>query len=155
MSENLHPFETVSVDELATMPGHLIRRLNQFSNAIFSDQMRAGGMDLTSVQYAALVILSQSPGIDQARLAAKIAFDRSTIGGVLRRLEEKGLIERALDEDDRRARRLHLTEVGREVLRKLQPEVNEVQHKITATLSAQERQDFMSLIRKMIGEERS
>ena len=39
---------------LNAMPGHLIRRLHQLSTATFSEQMKAAGIDMTSVQFAAL-----------------------------------------------------------------------------------------------------
>ena len=37
-----------------------------------------------------------NPGIDQARLATAIAFDRATTGGVIDRLEAKGLVRREI-----------------------------------------------------------
>ncbi|WP_349773890.1 hypothetical protein [Mameliella alba] len=64
-----------------TMPGHLIRRLQQLSASIFAERMREAGVDLTSPQFAALAMLQEHPGIDQATLAGMIAHDRATIGG--------------------------------------------------------------------------
>ena len=95
------------------MAGHLIRRLHQQSTQIFQAQTQAAGFDLTSVQFAALDAIAQQPGIDQASLAATIGFDRATIGGVIDRLERKGLVQRVVSEQDRRARQLHLTRRGR------------------------------------------
>lgn len=138
-------------DDLRRMPGHMIRRLNQLSHAIFTEEMRRGAVDLTSVQYAAMVVLNHHPGIDQANLAAMIAFDRATIGGVVRRLEEKGLIERQLDENDRRARQLRLTDAGRAVLAQMDPKVRLVQGKILEKLNDTEQRLFLGLMRKMIG----
>ncbi|MDO5705717.1 MAG: MarR family transcriptional regulator [Paracoccus sp. (in: a-proteobacteria)] len=138
-------------DDLRRMPGHMIRRLNQLSHAIFTEQMRRGALDLTSVQYAAMIVLNHHPGIDQANLAEMIAFDRATIGGVVRRLEKKGLIERQLDENDRRARQLHLTEAGRAMLVQMDPRVRLVQDNILERLDETEHRLFLGLMRKMIG----
>jgi DNA-binding MarR family transcriptional regulator len=88
------------------MAGHLIRRLHQQSTQVFQAQTQAAGFDLTSVQFAALDAVAQQPGIDQASLAATISFDRATIGGVIDRLERKGLVQRTVSPDDRRARLL-------------------------------------------------
>lgn len=74
--------------EFTTMPGHLIRRAQQVSIAIFAEE--CAGLDLTSVQYAALSAIGAHPGVDATRLSTLIAFDRSTIGDVLERLESKG-----------------------------------------------------------------
>ena len=55
-----------SRDDLNRMPGHLIRRLNQRSTAVFSERLKSAPVELTSVQYAALDVLAREPGIDQA-----------------------------------------------------------------------------------------
>ena len=59
--------------ELYALPGHLIRRLNQISVSVFAARVAEEGFDLTPVQFAALMILSENPGIDQATLAGLIA----------------------------------------------------------------------------------
>ncbi|MDH4053100.1 MAG: MarR family transcriptional regulator, partial [Rubrivivax sp.] len=98
------------------MAGHLIRRLHQQSTQIFQAHTQAAGFGLTPVQFAALDAMAQQPGIDQASLAATISFDRATIGGVIDRLEHKGLVQRVVSAQDRRARRLHLTPAGDHLL---------------------------------------
>src|ERR1700685_1735979 len=74
------------------MPGHLIRRLHQISFALFVDQAKA--FDITPVQYAAIAAINNHPGIDQTALSNIIAFDRTTIGDVVGRLEKKKLVKR-------------------------------------------------------------
>ena len=105
------------------MAGHLIRRLHQQSTQVFQVQTQAAGLDLTSVQFAALDAIAQEPGIDQASLAATISFDRATIGSVIERLENKGLVERVVSEHDRRARQLRLTRGGARLLAACRPVV--------------------------------
>ena len=131
-----------------SMPGHLIRRLQQISASVFAERMKAMGLDLTSPQYAALSILHDNPGIDQATLAGLIAYDRPTIGGVVDRLVNKSLIERQTNPNDRRARHLTLTDLGRSTLSRLQPIVANIQDDILPGLTDQERQTFISLAGK-------
>ncbi len=133
------------------MAGHLIRRLHQQSTQVFQARTQAAGFELTSVQFAALDAVAQQPGIDQASLAATISFDRATIGGVVDRLEQKGLVERTVSPDDRRARLLHLTAAGRRQLAALRPVVEALQAEILAPLSAKERTAFLALARKALG----
>ncbi len=133
------------------MAGHLIRRLQQQSTQIFQAQTQAAGLDLTSVQFAALDTIAQQPGIDQASLAATISFDRATIGGVIDRLESKGLVQRMVSAQDRRARRLHLTPVGEQLLAASRPVVEALQAEILAPLSPAERAAFLALARKALG----
>ena len=133
------------------MAGHLIRRLHQQSTQVYQARTQAAGFELTSVQFAALDAVAQQPGIDQASLAATISFDRATIGGVVDRLEQKGLIERTVSPDDRRARLLQLTAAGRRQLAALRPVVEALQAEILAPLSAKERAAFLALARKALG----
>ncbi|MGR3801837.1 MarR family winged helix-turn-helix transcriptional regulator [Marinibacterium profundimaris] len=131
---------------LHVMPGHLIRRLNQISMAIFNDRITEMGLDLTSVQFCALIMLSERPGIDQATLAGLIAYDRATIGGVLDRLDAKGLISRQIHPRDRRARMLKLTPAGDALLAVVLPEVQALQHDILAGLPPEDRSEFLRLL---------
>lgn len=132
------------------MAGHLIRRLHQQSTQVFQARMLAAGFDMTSVQFAALDAIAQQPGIDQAGLAATIGFDRATIGGVIDRLEMKGLVLRVVSAQDRRARQLHLTPEGTRVLAVCRPVVEALQTDILAPLSPAERATFLVLAHKAL-----
>lgn len=137
------------MSELHVLPGHLIRRLQQIQAALFSARMAEAGLDLTSVQYAAMVILDEKPGIDQATLAGLIGYDRVTIGGVLDRLVQKGILQREINPTDRRARILRLSPAGREVLKSAKPWVDLVQTDITDSLTDSERRTFLTLLQKI------
>jgi len=130
------------------MPGHLVRRLHQISTSIFADRMGAAGHDVTPVQYAALATLAEHPGIDQATLAGLIAYDRVTIGGVVDRLEAKGLVERAVNDRDRRSRVVKLTGAGEALATELAPIVAGLQEDMLAGLLPEERTQLLKLLEK-------
>lgn len=136
--------------EMKIAAGHLIRRLNQHSTQVFGARVQAAGVDLTPVQFAAMSAVAAHPGIDQARVAAEIAYDRATIGGVIDRLEQKGFIARAVAAHDRRARELRLTEDGTAILERIRPVVSALQAEILKGLDATERELFLELARKVI-----
>jgi DNA-binding MarR family transcriptional regulator len=133
------------------LAGHLIRRLHQQSMQTFQTQTQTAGFDLTSVQFAALECIAQRAGIDQASLAAAIGFDRATIGGVIDRLERKGLVQRVVSAQDRRARLLNLTPEGEQLLAVCRPVVQALQADILAPLSPEERDAFLALAHKALG----
>ena len=135
---------------LLTMPGHLIRRLQQKSTAIFQARMNTLGNDFTSVQFAAMHTLAAHPGIEQAQLAELIAYDRATIGGVLDRLERKAYINRTVSKLDRRAREVRLTTLGTQVLDELSPHIESLQQEILAELTSAEQQQFLTLAHKVV-----
>lgn len=135
--------------DLDDLPGHLIRRLQQIAVSAFIAETGQAGFELTPVQFAVLAMLEEHPGVDQATLAGLIAYDRVTIGGVLSRLEIRGLIERRVSPTDRRARILRLTGEGKAFLESVLPSVIETQTIILEKLEPLERQTFLLLLRKL------
>src|ERR1700684_4678320 len=122
----------VTMDAVYTKPGYLFRRMQQIAVAIFVEECRAH--DLTPVQYAALVAIHTHPGIDATRLSAVIAFDRSTLGSVIERLEAKKYVERKPAREDKRVKLLHLTRIGATVLREIMPAVDRAQARMLQPL---------------------
>ncbi len=133
--------------DLYDMPGHLIRRLHQISTALFSAECAA--FDLTSVQYAALVMIGGHSNLDATRLSELIAFDRSTIGGVLDRLEAKEWVAREPSPYDRRIKILRLTPIGRALLDRVQPAVLRVQARLLEPLSPADRTSIVRLLAEL------
>lgn len=134
--------------DVNTMPGHLIRRYHQASVAIFHAGVAELGYDLTPVQYAALAKIEAQPGIDQVTLAGLIAYDRTTIGGVVDRLVQKKYLVREVSATDRRARVLKLTELGVTTLHHLAPVVEEAQLQMLSGLDETEQAEFVRLLQK-------
>ena len=133
------------------MAGHVIRRLHQISTQVFAKRMQEAGFDLTPVQFAAIDAIVAHPGIDQAGVAAKIAYDRATIGGVIDRLEQKGYVERTVCRHDRRAREVRATEKGVRAFDEILPTVAALQEDILAELDPAERARFLELATKAVG----
>ncbi|MCA0339982.1 MAG: MarR family transcriptional regulator [Proteobacteria bacterium] len=136
--------------DIHDMPGHLARRFQQIAVAIFQAEVGAAGFDLTPVQYAALATIALSPGIDQATLAGLIAYDRTTIGGVIDRLTLKGLVKRDASERDRRANVLRVTDAGHDALNRIEPAVDAAQQVMLRGLEASEANELMRLLQKAI-----
>src|SRR4029077_10346617 len=134
--------------DIYSRPGHLVRRLQQIAVAIFMEE--TAEFDVTPVQYSALLAVRNHPGIDQTNLMKIIAFDRSTIGDVVKRLENKRLIRRATSDADRRTKILSITPSGRRLLSKVKKAVDAAQDKIIAPLCREERREFMRMMHKLV-----
>jgi MarR family transcriptional regulator, temperature-dependent positive regulator of motility len=117
---------------------------------VFLAEIEHAGFDLTPVQYAALAAISANPGIDQITLAGLIAYDRTTITGVIDRLVQKNLMIREASSRDRRARVLTLTTEGKKTLRAITPAVEAAQATMLRGLTAAEGKELMRLLRKAI-----
>jgi DNA-binding MarR family transcriptional regulator len=140
----------MSVRDNNEMPGHLARRFQQIAVAVFLAEIGEAGFDLTPVQYAALAAIKTNPGIDQVTLAGLIAYDRTTITGVVDRLVQKGLLLRRASSRDRRARELQITDAGKRTLRGITPAVETAQRTMLHGLTEKEGADLMRLLRKAI-----
>ena len=134
--------------ELDALPGHHIRRLHQIAVAIFLQETDAHG--LTPVQYAAMQSVANSPGFDQRTLASTVGFDTSTIGGVIDRLEARGLVTRSASPNDRRVRLLTLTDAGRALLEAIVPSMLRAQERMLEPLLKRERVEFMRMLRVLV-----
>lgn len=133
---------------LEEQPGYFIRRLQQIAVAIFLEETQAHG--ITPVQYAALYAAQRQPGLDQRTLAATIGFDTSTIGGVIDRLEKRGLIERQASATDRRVRLLQVTDAGAALIDEVIPAMLKAQQRILEPLPAADRPRFLAMLKTVV-----
>src|ERR1700712_3877369 len=138
----------ITMDAVYTAPGYLFRRMQQIAVAIFVEECRA--FDLTPVQYAALIAIHTHPGIDATRLSAVIAFDRSTLGSVIKRLESKVLVERKPGREDKRVKLLHLTKAGAATLREIMPSVERAQARMLQPLKPADRKELLALMTQLV-----
>ena len=134
--------------DFAHAPGHLIRRAQQIAVAVFAEHLAA--FDVTPVQFAILNALMDAPGTDQVSLAARVAFDAATFGSVIGRLETKGWVRREASPQDRRRKLLWLTPNGKKALIEMAPLVTQAQALILQPLQAQEQQQLVALLAKLV-----
>ncbi len=130
------------------LPGHLARRVQQLAVALFVEEV--GEIGLTPVQYSALQTVCNQPGIDQKTLAATIAYDTSTIAGVIDRLEARGLLARQVSPADRRAKLLTPTPEGIQTLAAVVPRMLRAQDRLLEPLAAADRKEFIRMMREVI-----
>lgn len=142
------PLPPITMDAVYAAPGYLFRRMQQIAVSIFMEECKA--FDLTPVQYAALIAIHTHPGIDATRLSAVIAFDRSTLGSVIERLQAKDFVERKPAPEDKRIKLLYLTKQGAAILREIIPAVERAQARMLEPLKPTERKSLMGLMAQLV-----
>jgi len=131
------------------LPELLGYRLRLAQQAVFRDF--AGSVQgLSPGRVGLLVYIDANPGVTQSRLAEAAERDRSTMVGVLDRLEARGLIERRRGQD-RRTNGLWLTRAGRTLLARALRGIAKHEKRIAARLSAAERRQLLTLLGKIAG----
>lgn len=75
---------------------------------------------ITPPQVFTLGLLESEQDLPIGTLAQRLALDASVVTGIIRRLEQHGLVERVHDRIDYRLVRLHLTAEGQELIQALE-----------------------------------
>jgi MarR family transcriptional regulator, lower aerobic nicotinate degradation pathway regulator len=127
--------------------GFLLAKAYQRACVIFKEEFE--GYDLTPQQFGLLSFLWQEDGITQAELSAKSQIDRTTMGGLIDRLEKEELVVRRSHPDDRRAYRICLTKKGKGLEPELTLISEKAQQNFIAKLDQQEVETLKSLLEKI------
>lgn len=136
------------VEDLCHRPGFQIRRARQVSAWIFARECE--DLDITTTQFGVLFVLRCCPGIDQITLARLLGFDRSTTGLVVDHLENKELLRRRMDPEDRRRRMLNLTAMGEQTLSEAVPCAARARARLLEAFDTVEGETFIDLLGRLL-----
>lgn len=119
---------------------HLIHKLSQASESLF---IKANaGSDLTPRQYTVLSVIRENEGISQTGLVDYTGIDRSTMTGIVRRLQLKKLVTRRRTKNDARLYATMVTDKGIKLLDEIDPIAKLVDKEILDALPANQRHIF-------------
>ncbi|MBA9076387.1 MULTISPECIES: MarR family winged helix-turn-helix transcriptional regulator [Rufibacter] len=110
--------------------GLLIARTGLVLGKAVEKEFEAVGLDLTYQHFMFLNLLSKGNKLIQQDLADIVKIDKSAVLRVIAALEEKKLVERFGHTCDRRKKTLHLTTLGKTLLKKALL----IEHKVNSTL---------------------
>jgi DNA-binding MarR family transcriptional regulator len=111
--------------------------------------LEANGLSMWG--YSVLLALDRSAIRTQAALAEAIGADKTRIIAILDELQDKGLIERMADPEDRRARLLAITKEGRKVKDATQTSIQRGEERWLSTLSDTDRATFLRILQELSG----
>jgi MarR family transcriptional regulator, lower aerobic nicotinate degradation pathway regulator len=106
---------------------------------------------MTPLQYSILLVLQKDPDLEQVELAQRIGLDRSNLSEILSRMVSGGLVKCSPSQQDRRAKVARVTAKGQQLIRKLSNQVDRSHERLLEDLSAQERAQFIKLMKKVVG----
>jgi MarR family transcriptional regulator, lower aerobic nicotinate degradation pathway regulator len=127
----------------------LISRAYGRSRGLLNAGFAASGAGLRSYHYRLLAALEEWGPVGQADLGRSTSLDRSDVVAVLGELERLGLVERTVNPNNRRRNIVSITPAGGEQLRALDHVVDEIQERVLAPLSQDERRELTKLLRKL------
>ncbi len=110
----------------------LVQATNAVRRASDRAALTAGG--ITTAQAGALFAIAKAGRPSQRHIGATLGLGEAAVTGLVNRLETAGLVRREPDPDDRRARRLTLTDEGRHALDVIEPARLALNHRIAELL---------------------
>jgi DNA-binding MarR family transcriptional regulator len=129
----------------------LFAQLGAHAAAAFAERIRP--LELTPPQAGVLRRLAQAPGQSQRGLADALGMHAPRLVALIDELEDRGLVTRDRDPDDRRNYAISLTDEGRRVLGELGRVARAHELAMTAALDRDERAQLLELLRRIAEEQ--
>ncbi len=101
-------------------------------------------------EWATLICLDDRRPLSQAELGERSGIDRTTLVAVLDQLEERGMVQRHPDRDDRRRNVIQITPVGRELRARAAGVVDECERQFLGALKAAEVRQLKNALQTVI-----
>jgi DNA-binding MarR family transcriptional regulator len=135
--------------ELIASSLFLLKRLGFAAKGRSLDEYERFG--LSPYHHAILALLEESAPETQAEIADALGYDRGTLVGLLDELEERQLVERKRDPDDRRRHLVRLTADGKRTLGRLRALAKRLEDEFLAPLDAEQRAQLHALLLVLAG----
>jgi len=132
--------------------GFLLSKSYQRGFGLFREQLDPYG--ITPPQFSLLAFLWQEDWLSQVELSERTQIDRTTLCGLIDRLEKAGVVERRPNPGDRRSYLICLTSRGKELEETLSTLAEQTIERFTAGLSAGDRSDLVRILGLLRGEPR-
>jgi MarR family transcriptional regulator, lower aerobic nicotinate degradation pathway regulator len=136
--------------ELLQSTGFLLKRLGFAIKERSYDAFEPTGF--TPFHHAVLSLLDEGARQTQGEIADSLGYDRSQLVGILDDLQERGLVERERDREDRRRHLVRLTPEGKTCLTELRAIAKGVEKGFFAPLTADERRTLHELLARLAAE---
>jgi len=133
--------------EIEKSVGFLLAKAYQRACALFKEEFDS--YDLTPQQFGILAFLWIEDGLSQSELSSRSQIDRTTMGGIVDRLEKDGMVERLSHPDDRRAYQVFLTTKGKSLEKELCVLGSRVLNRVNSPLTPEEQSTLVRLLEKI------
>lgn len=134
-------------EELRASTTFLLKRLGYAAKERAIEAWKGTG--LHPYHHAILLVLDEGSRETQGSIADALGYDRGQLVGLLDELEERGLVERRRDPNDRRRHLVRLTPDGKRTLKRLRVLARELDDEFLAPLNAEERATLHALLLRL------
>jgi DNA-binding MarR family transcriptional regulator len=136
---------------LAKCPDDFIGRwfsvLHRSSISFMTNELKT--YSIGSGQIMFLLELYYCDGINQEELSSFLNIDKANTARALSKLEQQGYVERRIDEEDKRAYKVYLTEKALQIKTKVMGVMAEWENHLLSELSDEEKKHFKNIMKKI------
>jgi DNA-binding MarR family transcriptional regulator len=139
--------EKIDTSYLETLLGYNARRAALVIIEQFLKRMAV--YDLRPVDFSVLSLITHNPGISSRQLCSELNILPPNLVGMINTLEKRELILRQPHPSDGRVIGLHLSDVGRKLMKDAEQTAQELENEAASKLTATERKTLMRLLQKI------
>lgn len=126
-----------------------VKRLSERIERRANSDLAQLGITLSQMRVLMTLYESREGVYSLKELEGVFDFSQQTIAGLVSRLEKKGLLERTVDGQDRRVKKVRITETGKDVAQKAQNQVTDTEQWLLEGLSEEEQEALKQLLLKV------
>ena len=120
--------------------GYLLAAATRLATKEFNKTLKQYG--ITAPQWSVLNFLHEQGSFPQTQIGEQLHWEKATIGDIVENLVKKGLADRRISEQDRRAYSVSITPAGAELIRQIGNTESEINARACAGMEEWER-DFL------------
>lgn len=124
--------------------GRMITRLGRKSQRYIGNALRK--YEITAAEQPFFMALQHHDGATQEELTSIVCVDKAATARAVKSMEEKGLLFRVQDENDRRQNRVHLTERGKALISAVNGELQNFNRQLTLDIDPEQ----LELVREIL-----
>jgi len=147
MKKSLSHSESCSYSLHRSSPSFLLAQVGAHAASQFAKRLRK--LNLAPQHAGILRVLNSTPGITQQALATTLGMVASRLVVLVDEMEERGLIERQENPQDRRRYALHVTQKGRSALEAIRRISREHSQALLAAISEDEQRQLANLLQRI------
>lgn len=130
--------------------GILIKKLDKVFKQNFNQELERVGLTFSQMRVLRFIEDNPKMKITQKDISNELDIQHSTTIGLLKRMQEKGLVRVVVDEDNRRSRNVFLTKKAEDISYEMERGREIMESRVVKSFTDEEKETFYRLLNKAI-----
>ena len=130
--------------------GPVLKQLTDVLTKQVNNELREEGLTMSQMRVLVILDEKQNKTASMKDIEKELAVAQPTTAGIIRRIEEKGLIIYLSDPENKRAKWIQLTEAGKEKCRIAYGHMEATEKKLRSGMTEEEGKKFFELLKKAL-----